>query len=232
MEGDLPEKNIFRLRPNTATSETGKTIGTDENFTVTIVTQSFITIYRLSFNKEEGKKDSSQNTAFILLIDPTKAIQLNGYGKVPNSDFDRLAIRAMSNKRKVFHVANKQNGMEFWLNNVYVIGDLMLFDIGAKNHTRLQYDLNGLNFKLVDRYRVNATVSQEIEIRPLYSYTDEANTVIENKWRNFYVIKKFTFPAQKVLNIQMTENQISGRPITLSVGYDRILKSQSLIGER
>lgn len=179
VEGDLPEKNIFRLKPYTTTSETGKTIGIDENFTVTIVTQTFITIYRLSFNRQETKKDSLQNTAFILLIDPTKAIQLNGYGKVPNSDFDRLSIRAMSNKRKVFHVAAKQNGMEFWLNNVYVIGDLMLFDMGAKNHTRLQYDLNGLNFKLVDRYGVNATVSQEIEIKPLYSYADDANTVIE-----------------------------------------------------
>lgn len=229
VEGDLPEKNIFRLKPNTAAVESGHTIGIDENFTVTIVTQTFITVYRLSFNREETKTDSIPSTAFILLIDPTKAIQLNDYRKVTNSDYDRLSIRAMSNKRKVFRVAAKQYGMELWLNNVYIIGDLMLFDLGAWNRTKLPYDLNGLDFKLADRYNVNATVSQEIEIKPLYSFTDDAGTVIDGKWRNFYILKKFTFPSQKVLKVQMTENQISGRPVMLSIDYDQILNSKSLI---
>jgi conjugative transposon TraN protein len=231
VEGDLPEKNIFRLKP-TVSSEKAGNIVNNENFTVTIVTQTFIAVYKLSFVQQEKENDTSASTAFVLLIDPTKAIQLNNFGKVTDGDFERLAIRAMSNKRRIYKVEGCQSGMGFWLNNVYVIGDLMLFDMGAQNHTNLQYDLNGLNFKLADRYAVNATVSQEIEIKPLYSYTDDANTVIERKWRNFYILKKFTFPAQKVLKIQMTENQVSGRPITISIGYDKILSSRSLIGEK
>lgn len=224
--GDLPEKHIFRLKPNINTANPLHSINQDENFTVTIVTETFVTVYKLSFN---DKNSLDQSTAYVLTIDPVKSIQLNNYNKLSHQDYDRLAYRAMSNKRKIFNVHTKENGMELWLNNIYVIGDLMLFDLGAKNHTNVQYNINDVDFKLTDKYSVSATVSQEIDIKPIYQFSKDVNSVIENKWHNYYIFRKFTYPSQKTLEIKMSENQISGRPISIQVDYNQILESKNLI---
>ena len=228
VQGDLPEKNVFRLKPN-SNAESGHIIGIDENFTVTIITKTFITVYTLSFNQNDLDIGNIQNTAFLLTVDPSKGIQLNNYSKIQREDYDRLSVLAMSNKRKIFNVHSKDKGMELWLNNVYVIGDLVLFDIGAQNHTNLQYDISSVDFKLMDKYTVNATVSHEIEMKALYSFTEDATTIIEGKWRNFYILKKFTYPSQKTLSIQINENQISGRPVKINVNYNQVLESKKLL---
>lgn len=227
--GDLPEKNIFRLKPNINSGDPLHSINPDENFTVTIVTETFVMVYKLSFNEKNSLDQHS--TAYVLTIDPDKAFQLNSYKKLNHQDFDRLAYRAMSNKRKIFNVHTKENGMEFWLSNVYVIGELMLFDLGAKNHTNVQYDINNVDFKLIDKYSVSASVSQEIDIKPIYQFSKDVNSVIENKWHNYYILRKFTYPSQKTLEIKMSENQISGRPISVRVDYNQILESKNLINE-
>jgi len=41
------------------------------------------------------------------------------------------------------------------------------------------------------------------------------------------VIRKMTFPNDKQLTIEMTENQISGRTISLKVNYSDVLSADS-----
>lgn len=41
------------------------------------------------------------------------------------------------------------------------------------------------------------------------------------------VLKKMTFPNDKVLTIEMTENQISGRNISVSIDYEDVLSADS-----
>ena len=40
-------------------------------------------------------------------------------------------------------------------------------------------------------------------------------------------IKKLTFPNDKVLTIEMTEKQISGRNISLNIDYEDVLSADS-----
>ena len=42
------------------------------------------------------------------------------------------------------------------------------------------------------------------------------------------VIKKLTFPNDKVITIEMTEKQISGRNISLNIDYEDVLSADSL----
>ena len=44
-------------------------------------------------------------------------------------------------------------------------------------------------------------------------------------YRNVIVIKKLTFPEAKVLKIEVSENQISGRTIELNIKYDDVLNA-------
>jgi hypothetical protein len=44
-------------------------------------------------------------------------------------------------------------------------------------------------------------------------------------YRNVVVIKKLTFPNDKVLSLEMSEKQISGRTISINVDYEDVLSA-------
>lgn len=46
-------------------------------------------------------------------------------------------------------------------------------------------------------------------------------------YRNVVVVKKMTFPNDKVLTIEMSEKQISGRNISLNIDYEDVLSADS-----
>lgn len=46
-------------------------------------------------------------------------------------------------------------------------------------------------------------------------------------YRNVVVLKKMTFPNDKVLTIELSEKQISGRTISLSIDYEDVLSADS-----
>lgn len=46
-------------------------------------------------------------------------------------------------------------------------------------------------------------------------------------YRNVIVLKKMTFPNDKVLTIEMSEKQISGRTIYLNIDYEDVLSADS-----
>ena len=67
--------------------------------------------------------------------------------------------------------------------------------------------------KLADKKVSKATNSQVIELTP--AMVLEPGKSFKRGYRNVIVVKKMTFPNDKVLTIEMTEKQISGRNISL-----------------
>ena len=55
----------------------------------------------------------------------------------------------------------------------------------------------------------------------------EAGKTFRHGYRNVVVVKKMTFPNDKVLTIEMTEKQISGRNISLNIDYEDVLSADS-----
>ena len=55
----------------------------------------------------------------------------------------------------------------------------------------------------------------------------ENSSTFLHGYRNVLVLKKLTFPNDKVLTIEMSEKQISGRTITLSIDYEDVLYADS-----
>ncbi|MNL69597.1 hypothetical protein D3C87_1944770 [compost metagenome] len=66
---------------------------------------------------------------------------------------------------------------------------------------------------------------QSVEIEPLWQLYPISS--FKRNYRNIFVLKKMTFPENKVLNIELTEKQFSGRSITLKVKYGDILKADT-----
>ena len=46
-------------------------------------------------------------------------------------------------------------------------------------------------------------------------------------YRNVIVLKKLTFPNDKVLTIELSEKQISGRTIYMNIDYEDVLSADS-----
>jgi conjugative transposon TraN protein len=218
VEGDLPEKNIFRLKPNI-------NIHVGDNFQVTIVTASFVAVYDLTLNDSNDEQDN----AYVINMDPNDAVQTNNYNQVGQQDFCRLSMLALTKRKKNTNLVSHQYGMGLTVNNIYIVGDFLLFDISCRNRSKISYAIDDIRFKLQDKRKVNAHVSQEIELKPIYQFYDTENATIHHKWRNFYLFRKFTYPGGKVLNIEMTEKQISSRKVELNVDYGHVLHSEFLL---
>lgn len=70
-----------------------------------------------------------------------------------------------------------------------------------------------------------ATNAQIIELTPAMLLDSRQSFM--HGYRNVVVIKKMTFPNDKVFSIELSEKQISGRTITLNIDYEDVLYADS-----
>ncbi len=104
-------------------------------------------------------------------------------------------------------------------------GDYFFLDFSVENKTDVPFDIDQIRLKLTDKKTAKATNSQMVELHPVF--TLEQTKRFRYGYRNVIVIRKMTFPNDKQLTIEMTENQISGRTISLKVNYSDVLSADS-----
>lgn len=148
---------------------------------------------------------------------------INPEVSMPQSEMARYAWAVYGSGRKYNQVVSKANGMKAIVNNIYSIGDYFFIDYSLQNNTKIAYDIAEVRVKLTDKKEVKATNSQTVELSPVYSLNLAKK--FKKNYRNVLVLDKLTFPDEKVLRIEISENQISGRVITLTVEYDDILNA-------
>ena len=142
---------------------------------------------------------------------------------MPEAEMARYAWAVYGSDRKYNQVVSKAHGMKAVVNNIYSIGDYFFIDYSLQNKTKISYDIEELRVKLTDKKEVKATNSQTIELTPAYSLNLAKK--FKKSYRNVLVIPKLTFPDEKVLRLEISENQISGRVITLTIEYEDILNA-------
>ncbi len=148
---------------------------------------------------------------------------INPEVSMPEAEMARYAWAVYGSDRKYNQVVSKAHGMKAVVNNIYSIGDYFFIDYSLQNKTKIPYDIEELRVKLTDKKEVKATNSQTIELTPAYSLNLAKR--FKKNYRNVLVIPKLTFPDEKVLRLEISENQISGRVITLTIEYEDILNA-------
>ncbi|MHB1179151.1 MAG: conjugative transposon protein TraN [Daejeonella sp.] len=215
--GDLPVKNILRLK----VTIDSLTVEADYIGVVTIIGESFIAQYNLRYAGVLHPVISSQVQILPEQMSPLDVPgisltgqEMKGYALAILKDHSRSIVR-------------KENayGLKVTLNHVYTIGENIFLDLTYENETNLAYDIDELRFKIEDKRINKATNVQSIEIKPVWQLYPLSS--FKKTFRNVYVLKKVTFPENKILNIELTEKQISGRVITLPVKYKDILKADT-----
>lgn len=213
--GDRPIDNVIRLKPKEAGHEDGEVLAI-----VTIVTERYRTQYALLYTTrlQEAVTD--------------KEIQLmerNAYDNpavsMSTADMNRFARRIWNSPARYHNVASKAHRMVMRLNNIYAVGDYFFLDFSIDNSTNIRFDIDEIRVKLADKKVSKATNTQVIELTPALML--EQSKSFRHGYRNVIVIRKMTFPNGKVLSIEMTEKQISGRNITLNIDYEDVLAADS-----
>lgn len=213
--GDQPLDNIIRLKPKEAGHEDGEVLAI-----VTIVTERYRTQYALLYTTrvQEAVTD--------------KEIQLqerdaynNPAVSMSTADMTRFARRVWNSPAKIRNVATKAHRMTMRLNNIYAVGDYFFIDFSIENRTNIRFDIDEIRVMLADKKLTKATNAQTIELSP--ALVLEPGKTFRHGYRNVIVIKKMTFPNDKLLTIEMTEKQISGRNISLNIDYEDVLSADS-----
>lgn len=213
--GDKPIGNVIRLKPKEGGHEDGEVLAI-----VTVVTERFRAQYALVYTTrlEEAVTDKevqpSEQTAFH-----------NPAVSMSTEDMVRFARRIWNSPAKYRHVSTRHRRMVMRLNNIYSVGEYFFIDFSVENRTNLRFDIDELRFKLADKKQQKSTNVQIVELEPVL-LLDKSGS-FRHGYRNVVVLRKMTFPGDKVLSIELSEKQISGRTITMTIDYEDVLAADS-----
>ena len=213
--GDQPINNTIRLKPKEGGHEDGEVLAI-----VTIVTERYRTQYALLYTTRMKEAVSDKE---IQLME--RQAYRNPAVSLSTEEMYRYARQIWTSPAKFRNVSSKQHRMTMRLNNVYAVGDYFFIDYSIENRTNIRFDIDEVRIKLADKKVSKATNSQIIELKP--EMILEQTKSFLHGYRNVIVIKKLTFPNDKVLTIEMSEEQISGRTIVLNIDYEDVLSADS-----
>ena len=213
--GNQCADNIVRLKPSSA-MENQQFIGT-----VTLVGERNIALYDLLYTKNPKE-------AATLYYVPTQHLSAyqNPSVKMPSKEIAQYAWAIFCSDRKFYNIKSKAYGISMRVNNIYSVGDYFFIDFSLHNHTNVKYDIEELRVKLMDKKETKATNSQTIELTPEYLLFD--TKTFKKDYRNVLVLKKLTFPEEKILLIEIYESQISGRTLQIPISYEDVLHADAI----
>ena len=131
IQGDLPEKNIFRLRPDLDKVHPG------DKFTITIVTLAYISVYKLTVADPLSNDSARSNGAYVISVNPNDAVQVNQSDVLNNQQCFDLAIKSIEKKRNILDISTRAYGMKMYVANIYSIGDYILLRLN--HHCLFRY---------------------------------------------------------------------------------------------
>ena len=215
--GDQPISNLVRLKP-----KEGMEIHHDGDVlaVVTIVTERYRSQYALIYT---SRMDEAVTEKTITLDE--REPYNNPAVSMSTEDMTRYARQIWGSPARVRNVSTNRDRMVMRLNNIYSVSEYFFIDFSVDNRTNIRFDIDQLRVKLNDKKTARSTTVQTIELIP--ELVLDPTRSFRYGYRNVIVLKKMTFPNDKMLTIELSEQQISGRTISLSIEYEDVLNADS-----
>jgi len=137
------------------------------------------------------------------------------------------ARKCLEQKRFLFALKDKANGMRLLLSGIYIDNDVLYFKLNVDNKTNINYDFESLNFFIKDIKQGKRTAVQEIQQTPLLVYNDSGYVTGESSLSFVVAVQKFTIPDKKMLVIQLMEKN-GGRNLSLKIKNRTIVKAKTI----
>lgn len=138
-----------------------------------------------------------------------------------------LAYDLLKSRKGIFQTRVDRYGIKARLNKIATLGDYIFIDLSFYNKSNIGYDMDQLRFSLEDKKIAKATNSQSVPILPEVSLFETGS--FKRLYRNVFVFKKFTFPGNKILQVTLSEKQLSGRSISFPVRYSDVLDADVIV---
>ena len=215
--GDQPISNTIRLKP-----KEGADVHADGDVLaiVTIVTERYRTQYALIYTTRLTEAVTDKQ-----IMAEERTAYHNPSVSMSTEDMVMYARKIWNSPARIRNVSSKQNRMKMRLNNIYSVGEYFFLDFSIENRTNIRFDIDEMRVKLCDKKQSKATNVQMVELTPAMIL--DPSRAFRKGYRNVIVLKKMTFPNDKVVVIELSEKQISGRTITLNIDYEDVLYADS-----
>lgn len=212
--GNQCADNIVRLKPS------GRMIDKELAGTITIIGERHIAQFKVVYTKGPAKANSVYN-----ITQDDMRQYTNPDVSMTQGDMARLSWSIFTSRRNKYGIRSTLYGIKARVNNIYTVGDYFFIDFSLKNCSKIKYDIAEIRLKLMDKKELKATNSQTIELTPVYMINHDKS--FQKEYRNVIVLKKLTFPNEKKLRLEISEDQISGRVSYIDINYRDILNADS-----
>lgn len=128
-------------------------------------------------------------------------------------------------KRIVKHIGAKNFGIQFMLKGIYIHNGKYYFHTELRNRTNVPFQVDFINFKVVDKKVAKRTVVQERPMIPLRTYKPLNEIGGKTIEQNVFLLDQFTIADDKVLLIEIFEKN-GGRHQTLQVENSDLIKAR------
>ena len=215
--GDQPLSNTVRLKP-----KAGPEINVEGDIlaVVTIITERYRVQYALVYTprmKEAVTEKTIEHRETTPYNNPAVSMS--------TEEMSRFAWKVWNSPTRYRNVGARKHHMGIRLNNIYSAGEYFFIDFSMENRTNIRFDIDQIRVKVEDKRQTRAANSQSIELTPAFMLHNPSGFL--HGYRNVLVLRKLTFPNDKVLSIEVSEKQVSGRTITLSIDYEDVLYADS-----
>jgi len=129
-----------------------------------------------------------------------------------------------NDKRIVKYIGAKSFGIQFMLKGIYIHNGKYYFHTEVRNRTNVPFQIDFINFKVVDKKIAKRTVVQERPMIPLRTYKPLDGINGKSTKQNVFLLDQFTIADNKILLIEIFEKN-GGRHQTLQVENSDLIKA-------
>lgn len=143
------------------------------------------------------------------------------------ADMQQHAQRIVKHNQKKFGARTRKSKITLSLQGIYIQDNVIYYHLQQQNKSNIHYDVSFCRFFIKDRSKVKRTASQEVDIKPLYSYGDHTRIKGQSKSDLVYALQKLTIPDAKQLIIEIFEHN-GGRHLTLTIKNKAIVRAKPI----
>lgn len=129
------------------------------------------------------------------------------------------------NKSIVKHLGAKSFGIRFTVKGIYIHNGKYYFHTEVKNSSNVPFEIDYINFKIVDKKAAKRTVVQQRSIIPLRAYKPLIEIKGNSTEQNVYLLDRFTTSSDKILLIEIFEKN-GARNQTIQIQNSDLIKAR------
>lgn len=191
-------------------------------YTFTVVYEEFTEQYVVDMRKLDNRMSSSFSESSS---NYGSGITFNNTG-MNSTIIENLSKMVLSKKTKVLD-REREHNIKMFVKQIFVKDGIVFFPVQILNQGEMQYDIDLIKFFIRDKKKLKRTVSQVLELEPLYVYNDQEGIERKKSLTQVFAFDKFTLTKDKKMDIILYEKN-GGRNITCTLKYREINKAEYL----